>query len=666
MSTASQNHNREHELKTCIDHNQSLSKKRNRETIEALLGYEIFIDETSMSRDEYAAVVDEIVDNGGEIAREWSTMVHVVYGDTLSEELREKCNEFCVPTMDILELGELTIAAPSVKTVIDDAGAAKTECVIDTAANTQENNDQQSTKPVVGQNAPNFHGFAIPASFSFDTSPTPPPPRDNTTTSSVKEHNAATVSSPTSMANELLTSKYAPTRSDQIVGNGRALRAVRAWFDEWKLAPEKRSKQFARALLLCGVSGIGKTTMAHVCAREAGYSVTEYNASDVRNKSAIEQVLGSVAVGGDKRTQIVGSSGTIEQQLACIVMDEVDGMSAGDRGGAAALIAVIKQTRVPIVCICNDKWASCVKTLKSHARVIDMYAVSTQECVTTVQRIVEQEHLPLDAHRIRHIAEQCRGDLRHALISVDMMSRRDAHGTTTSVQTQPLSSCAVDGATLSPFAATTALFSSRETLSSREQKALSADMMPLFVHENVYASASASDLSRLGDALDYVCLGDIVDAQVYTRQAWTLMPMQVHCSVVAPTTLLRGSVRDRIQFPQILGRESRRRSVQKTIQRVHFELRMHNENVWHAMYTMLCTPLMDCPADAINERVQRVVDLMKQYRVGRAMFDQVLTMGRVGVKATDKVPQRFTITRQTKAALTRACKKASLPSDETA
>jgi len=36
-------------------------------------------------------------------------------------------------------------------------------------------------------------------------------------------------------------------------------------------------------------------------------------------------------------------------------MDEVDGMSSGDRGGMAVLIGLIKDTKVPIACICNDR-----------------------------------------------------------------------------------------------------------------------------------------------------------------------------------------------------------------------------------------------------------------------------------------------------------------------
>jgi replication factor C subunit 1 len=62
-------------------------------------------------------------------------------------------------------------------------------------------------------------------------------------------------------------------------------------------------------------------------------------------------------------------------------MDEVDGMSAGDRGGVGALNALIKKTKVvfsrpllrselnhaqiPIICIANDRNAQKMKPLWS-------------------------------------------------------------------------------------------------------------------------------------------------------------------------------------------------------------------------------------------------------------------------------------------------------------
>lgn len=46
-----------------------------------------------------------------------------------------------------------------------------------------------------------------------------------------------------------------------------------------------------------------------------------------------------------------------------MVMDEVDGMSAGDRGGVQELMRVIQSMRVPIICICNDRESPKVRTL---------------------------------------------------------------------------------------------------------------------------------------------------------------------------------------------------------------------------------------------------------------------------------------------------------------
>ena len=42
-------------------------------------------------------------------------------------------------------------------------------------------------------------------------------------------------------------------------------------------------------------------------------------------------------------------------------MDEVDGMGAGDRQGMAELIKLIKQSKIPIICICNDRQSQKVR-----------------------------------------------------------------------------------------------------------------------------------------------------------------------------------------------------------------------------------------------------------------------------------------------------------------
>ena len=58
--------------------------------------------------------------------------------------------------------------------------------------------------------------------------------------------------------------------------------------------------------------------------------------------------------------------GGFATQKSVIIMDEVDGVGAGDRGGIAALIKVIKNSKTPIICICNDRQSQKLASLVNH------------------------------------------------------------------------------------------------------------------------------------------------------------------------------------------------------------------------------------------------------------------------------------------------------------
>jgi replication factor C subunit 1 len=59
----------------------------------------------------------------------------------------------------------------------------------------------------------------------------------------------------------------------------------------WKDQPNPN----ARAVLISGPPGIGKTSAARIVCRKLGYEALETNASDTRNKSSINHILGELS-----------------------------------------------------------------------------------------------------------------------------------------------------------------------------------------------------------------------------------------------------------------------------------------------------------------------------------------------------------------------------------
>jgi len=113
----------------------------------------------------------------------------------------------------------------------------------------------------------------------------------------------------------------------------------------------------ARACLISGPPGIGKTQSVRLVAKELGYELLEFNASDNRSKKTIKELL-------DQKCTNQGLKGS--DTKCAIVMDEIDGVTANDRGGVGELIRIIKFTKMPVICICNDRGNQKLKSLVNH------------------------------------------------------------------------------------------------------------------------------------------------------------------------------------------------------------------------------------------------------------------------------------------------------------
>jgi len=152
------------------------------------------------------------------------------------------------------------------------------------------------------------------------------------------------------------TDLYKPVEMEDLVGNEGVVDQLYEWLRDWDdvvIRGEKKAVPFrfgaswkdvvnpnAKAALLSGPPGIGKTSAARLVCRLLGYEVLETNASDTRNKASIASVLGDLS--SNQSIDYFSVAGVKKESVATkksvIIMDEVDGVGAGDRGGIAALI----------------------------------------------------------------------------------------------------------------------------------------------------------------------------------------------------------------------------------------------------------------------------------------------------------------------------------------
>lgn len=205
----------------------------------------------------------------------------------------------------------------------------------------------------------------------------------------------------TGVGMELWTEKYKPKKISEIVGQDKVIKEVIRWLNEWK--PGK-------ALLLTGPPGVGKTLIAETISREYGWLLIQLNASDERNAEAIEKQL---------------TEATKEKPLfykgKLILIDEVDGITANDRGGVNAIIKIVKTSKFPVLLIANDPYSQKLQPLRAYAQIVKLSRIDTRTIEKRLKEICEKEGVKVEGNLLRDLARWSSGDLRSAINDLQML-----------------------------------------------------------------------------------------------------------------------------------------------------------------------------------------------------------------------------------------------------
>ncbi len=216
----------------------------------------------------------------------------------------------------------------------------------------------------------------------------------------------------------LWVEKYRPKSFDEVVNQEEAKEVLASWICHKFKAPrefcskwaKKRSVE-AKAILLAGPPGTGKTTLVHALAREINYELIELNASDVRTGERVKQTVGR----GIREVSLFGYVGRM------ILFDEVDGLHAReDAGGLEAVIEIIETAKIPVVMTANNPYDSKFRPLREISHVVNLRELSEKEVVAVLMKICKTERAQCEEEALAAIAKSTAGDLRAAINDLQM------------------------------------------------------------------------------------------------------------------------------------------------------------------------------------------------------------------------------------------------------
>jgi replication factor C subunit 1 len=299
----------------------------------------------------------------------------------------------------------------------------------------------------------------------------------------------------------MFTIKYKPTVIENFVGNKQLILPFIKWLNAWNANDDKK-----KCALISGICGIGKSLFVELIMKKYNYNIINFDNDNVNTVSFK----------------------TITGQNNILIASDIDNYIC-----ILNIIDVIKKSKIPVVCICDNKYNQSIKPILSFCIHFNLLKPTYQEVYRFIKNIVENEKINIENSTIKNLYEQSNGDIRSILNNLQFGCKAISKN----IQSTNI------------FDTTAILLSMNEPLNIKyETYWLFYDLHPLMVHENYIMNTIGikdpacvqENLSYSADALSYFDLCEIDQYNAY----YTLMSSS------------KCNKKGLIQFPQKLGKLS--------------------------------------------------------------------------------------------------------------
>ena len=183
-----------------------------------------------------------------------------------------------------------------------------------------------------------------------------------------------------------------------------------------------------RGMYVYGAPGTGKTIFVRHILKKLNYDIIKFDAGDVRNKTIVDKITKHNM--SDKNVLSLLQKKT---KKIAIIMDEIDGMNSGDKGGINTLIKLIRPkktkkqkkeetTMIPIICIGNYHIDKKIKELMKVCNSIELKNPTSSQ----IEDIISLLMPTFEKKLLHNTIDYIQGDLRKLNTTYEMYNKQQS------------------------------------------------------------------------------------------------------------------------------------------------------------------------------------------------------------------------------------------------
>lgn len=293
-----------------------------------------------------------------------------------------------------------------------------------------------------------------------------------------------------------LCEKYRAKCFKDVKGQDLAISRIKAFIRKFPL--EKKS------LVLYGPSGAGKTSIAYALASELNAEIVELNASDLRNREKIEEVIGHAS-----------QQASLFKKNKILLIDEVDGITKDDKGGLIGLVSLIARTKFPMIITANNIWDTKFSELRRTSELVEIKELDYRTIFGIIKEIAEKENLIFTDDLLKSVAIKSKGDVRAAINDLQTINAETLH--------EDIYERDKEESIFNILKQIFQVLPNHETLGLCEKVNMSLDEILLWIEENLPREYEGEELVKAVEALSKA---DVFRGRIYKQQHWRFLIYQ--------------------------------------------------------------------------------------------------------------------------------------------